>query len=185
MYQEQEMGPASECAFVIDDTSQSRAGRKVEGTSCYFDHTQGRHRKGHQVPQLGLAGSKGFLPIEAQLVMGEKGAIQKPKDKPFKDQRSSAARDMHRAGRMTKHELFRDMLRRALLTGFRARSVLADAWFGCKENIRCCLDLKLKGHLSDETRQFGLRVSRPQLYRPPIVCEGSTQNAAQESSGTI
>jgi hypothetical protein len=145
MYQEQEMGPASECAFVIDDTSQSRAGRKVEGTSCYFDHTQGRHRKGHQVLQLGLAGSKGFLPIEAQLVMGEKGAIEKPKDKPFKDQRSSAARDMRRAGRMTKHELFRDMLRRALLTGFRAGSVLADAWFGCKENILCCLDLQLRG----------------------------------------
>src|ERR1039457_1739833 len=143
--QQDKLGSPFECAFVVDDSSQSRAGRKVEGTSCYFDHTQGRHRKGHQVLQLGLAGSKGFLPIEAQLVMGEKGAIEKPKDKPFKDQRSSAARDMRRAGRMTKHELFRDMLRRALLTGFRAGSVLGVAWFGCKENILCCLDLQLRG----------------------------------------
>jgi len=88
---------------------------------------------------LGLAGEKGFLPLEAQIVMGEKGRIDKPKNKPFKDQRSAAARDLRRAGEPTKHELFRDMLGRALRAGFRAAFVLADAWFGCKENIACCL----------------------------------------------
>jgi len=144
-YQDNEMGARSECAFVVDDTSKARAGRKVEGTSCYFDHTEGRHRTGHQVLQLGLAGQKGFLPIEAQLVMGEKCAIDKPKDKPFKDQRSSAARDMRRAREQTKHQLFRDMLQRAVRTGFKALYVLADAWFGCKENIACCLDNQLTG----------------------------------------
>jgi hypothetical protein len=97
IYQANEMGSRSDSAFVVDDSSQARAGRKVEGTSCYFDHTEGRHRKGHQMLQLGLASPKGFLPIEAQLIMGEKCAIDKPKDKPFKDQRSSAARDMRRA----------------------------------------------------------------------------------------
>ena len=89
--------------------------------------------------QLGLAAEKGFLPLEAQIVMGEKGAIDKPKDKPFRDQRSSAARDMRRAREETKHQLFRDMLQRALRAGFGACYVLADAWFGCKENIACCL----------------------------------------------
>jgi hypothetical protein len=137
--QDNDLGPRSQRAFVVDDTSQARAGRKVEGTSCYFDHTEGRTRKGHQVLHLGLAGEKGFLPLEAQIVMGEKGRIDKPKNKPFKDQRSAAARDMRRAGEQTKHELFRDMLGRALRAGFRAAFVLADAWFGCKENIACCL----------------------------------------------
>ena len=145
VYQDNEMGLRSECAFVVDDTSKARAGRKVEGTSCYYDHTEGRHRTGHQVLQLGLVGQKGFLPIEAQLVMGQKGAIDKPKDKPFKDQRSSAARDMRRAMEQSKHQLFRDMLQRAVRAGFRALSVLADAWFGCKENIACCLDNNLTG----------------------------------------
>jgi hypothetical protein len=145
VYQDGELGSRSQCAFVVDDTSQARAGRKVEGTSCYFDHTEGRTRKGHQVLQLGLAGEKGFLPVEAQIVMGEKCAIDKPKDKPFKDQRSSAARDLRRAREQTKHQLFREMLQRALRAGFRALYVLGDAWFGCKENIQCCLDNHLIG----------------------------------------
>jgi len=145
VYRGNEIGVRSQRAFVVDDTSKARAGRKVEGTSCYFDHTEGRMRKGHQVLQLGLAGEKGFLPVEAQIVMGEKCAIEKPKDKPFKDQRSSAARDMRRAREQTKHQLFRDMLQRALRAGFSAAYALADAWFGCKENIRCCLDNELVG----------------------------------------
>jgi hypothetical protein len=145
VYQANELGPPSQCAFVADDTSQARAGRKVEGTSCYFDHTEGRTRKGHQVLHLGLAGEKGFLPLEVQLVMGEKGRIDKPQDKPFKDQRQAAARDLRRAGEHTKHELFRDMLGRALRAGFRAAFVLADAWFGCKENLACCLENLLTG----------------------------------------
>jgi hypothetical protein len=145
VHQHHEMGPRSQRAFVVDDTSQARSGRKVEGTSCYFDHTEGRQRKGHQVLQLGLAGERGFLPVEAQLVMGEVAAIAKPKDKPFKDQRSSAARDLRRAQEQNKHQLLREMLRRALRAGFSAAYVLADAWFGCKENILCCLEHQLVG----------------------------------------
>ena len=145
VYQANDLGSRSQRAFVVDDTSQARAGRKVEGTSCYFDHTEGRTRKGHQVLHLGLAAERGFLPLEAQIVMGEKCRIDKPKDKPFKDQRSAAARNMRRAGQSTKHGLFRDMLGRALRAGFRAAFVLADAWFGCKENIACCLENHLTG----------------------------------------
>jgi hypothetical protein len=145
VYQDNELGSRSQRAFVVDDTSQARAGRKVEGTSCYFDHTEGRTRKGHQVLQLGLAGERGFLPLEAQIVMGEECAIDKPKDKPFKDQRSSAARDLRRAREQSKHQLFREMLQRALRAGFRALYALGDAWFGCKENIQCALDLNLIG----------------------------------------
>ena len=143
VYQANDLGPRSQCAFVVDDTTQARAGRKVEGTSCYFDHTEGRPRKGHQILHLGLAVERGFLPIEAQIVMGEKGRVEKPQDKPFKDQRSAAARDLRRAGEQSKHSLFRDMLGRALRAGFRAAFVLADAWFGCKENIACCLENQL------------------------------------------
>jgi hypothetical protein len=139
VHQANELGPRAQRAFVVDDTSQARAGRKVEGTSCYFDHTEGRHRHGHQVLQLGLAGEHGFLPVEAQLVTGQKAAIDKPQDKPFRDQRSAAARDMRRAREQSKHQLFREMLHRALRAGFRAVYLLADAWFGCKENIAACL----------------------------------------------
>jgi hypothetical protein len=140
-----DLGARSQRAFVVDDTSQARAGRKVEGTSSHFDHTEGCHRKGHQVLQLGLATEKGFLPLEAQIVTGRKCAIDKPGDKPFRDQRSSAARDMRRAREQSKHQLFRDMLQRALRAGFSAGYALADSWFGCKENIVCCLENGLVG----------------------------------------
>lgn len=143
--QQNELGPRRQRAFVVDDTSKARAGRKVQGTSCYFDHTESRMRKGHQMLQLGLAAEKGFLPVECQLVMGEKSAVDKPKDKPFKDQRSSAARDLGRAREQNKQKRFRDMLQRAVRAGFSALYVLADAWFGCKENILCCLQNNLIG----------------------------------------
>ena len=145
VFHQNEIGPRLQRAFVVDDTSKARAGRKVQGTSCYFDHTQSRTRKGHQMLQLGLAGEKGFLPVECQLVMGEKAAVDKPKDKPFKDHRSSAARDLTRAREQNKHKRFRDMLQRAVRAGFSAWYVLADAWFGCKENILCCLENDLIG----------------------------------------
>jgi len=90
-----------------------------------------------------LAAEQGFLPLEAQIVPGQKCAIDKPKDKPFRDQRSSAARDRRRAGEHSKPSRFRDRLRRAVRAGFRAASALGDAWFGCKENIACCLELSL------------------------------------------
>jgi hypothetical protein len=94
---------------------------------------------------LGLAAEKGFLPLEAQIVTGQKGWVDKPKDKPFGDQRSAAARDMRRAREQSKHQMFRGMLQRALRAGIRACYLLADAWFGCKENIGCCLDHGLVG----------------------------------------
>ena len=145
VFQSNEIGVHSQRAFVADDTAQARSGRKVEGTSCYFDHTEGRMRKGHQVLQLGMAAERGFLPVEAQLVMGHKAAIDKPKDKPFKDQRNSAARDLRRAQEHNKHQLLQQMLRRALRAGFSAAYFLADAWFGCKDNILLCLENKLIG----------------------------------------
>ena len=145
VYQQNELGSPAERAFVVDDTGKPRAGKKVEGTSCYYDHTLGLTQKGHQALHLGLATEKGYLPIEAQLVMGDKGAVDKPQDKPFKDQRSSAARDLRRARDLSKQQLFREMLPRALKAGFRAKYVVADAWFGCKENIACCLGNQLIG----------------------------------------
>ena len=51
--------------------------------------------------------------MEAQIVMNQSGPVAKP----FKDQRSSAARDLSRAGEQSKPELFRNLLQRALRAG--------------------------------------------------------------------
>jgi hypothetical protein len=143
VFQQNPIGPRRQRAFVVDDSTQARAGRKVEGTSCHFDHTQGQTIKGHQILQLGLAGEKGFIPVEAQIVMSDASPVDKPQDKPFRDQRSSSARDMRRSWEQNKHELFRNMLQRALRAGVSAAYLLADAWFGCKENIALSLECGL------------------------------------------
>jgi hypothetical protein len=145
VFHSNDLGSRGQRAFVVDDTSQARAGRKVQGTSCYFDHSEGRYRKGHVVLHLGLAAEKGFLPVEAQIIMGEKGAIDRPAEKPFRDGRSAAARDLARARELTKHQCLRQMLGRALQAGWSACYLLADAWFGCKENILFCLSNHLTG----------------------------------------
>lgn len=145
VFQDNDLGPRAQRAFVVDDSIKARAGRKVEGTSSHFDHTEGKTIKGHQVLQLGLASTQGFVPVEAQIVMSDVNPVEKPKDKPFRDQRSSAARDMRRSWEHTKQESFRDMLRRAIRAGLDAAYLLADAWFGCKDNIALSLELGLTG----------------------------------------
>jgi hypothetical protein len=80
VYQNNDLGPCSQRAFVVDDTTQRRAGRKVQGTASHFDHTEGKTVHGHQILQLGLAGTKGFLPVEAQIVMSDVNPVDKPDD---------------------------------------------------------------------------------------------------------
>lgn len=141
--QQNDLGPREQRAFVVDDTIKQRTGRKVQGTASHFDHTEGRTVRGHQVLQLGVAGTKGFIPVEGQVVMSDANPVDRPKEKPFKDLRSSAAQDMRRSWSESKHRLFRNMLQRAIHFGFRAAFLLADAWFGCKENIALALELKV------------------------------------------
>src|SRR3989441_995320 len=143
--QQNDLGARRHRAFVVDDSVKARAGRKVEGTSCHFDHTEGKTICGHQVLQLGLASEQGFVPVEAQIVMGDVNPVDKPKDKPFKDQRSSAARDMRSSWELNKHQMFRRMLQRALKAGLSAAYLVADAGFGCKENIALALEAELIG----------------------------------------
>lgn len=136
-----ELGPFEQRAFVVDDSIKARRGRKVEGSSTHFDHTQGRTVQGHQLLQLGLAGPKGMVPAEGQLIMSDSNPVNKLRD--FKDERSAAARDMRRSWKHSKHEHFRTMLSRAVKKGLRASYVLADAWFACKENISSGLEYGL------------------------------------------
>ena len=165
--QDNDLGPRRHRAFVVDDSIKARAGRKVEGTSSHFDHTEGKTVHGHQVLQLGLAGEKGFVPVDAQIIMSDVNPVDRAKDKPFKDQRSAAARDLRRSWEQNKHQTFRCMLQRAFKAGLSAAYLLADAWFGCKENIALALE-------SDLTAIFQMKRGKL-AYR----YEGSSYTAAQ------
>ena len=135
-----DLGPESERAFVVDDSIKRRRGKKVEGASKHWDHTEQRTVFGHQVVEFGMAGEKGFLPLDRQIYMSSEGAVEKPEDKGFRDKRSAAARDMARARGEDKQSMFRRMLKSVLRAGFKAKYAIADAWFGCKENIEAAIE---------------------------------------------
>ncbi len=101
------VGPDDQRAFVIDDTIKVRRGKKVEGSSLHWDHTENRYVTGHQVVELGIAGEKGFLPVDRQIFMGEKEAVGKTPENEFRDKRCAAARDMERAKNESKHTISR------------------------------------------------------------------------------
>ena len=84
-----DIGPVEKRAFVIDDSLKQRRGKKVEGSSKHFDHNESRVVQGHQVLEMGMAGEKGFLPLDRQIYMGKSNPVSKPEDKDF---RTSAVR---------------------------------------------------------------------------------------------
>jgi len=137
------LGMEKDSAFNIDDSIKHRRGKKVEGVSSHFDHTETRHVMGQQVLQLGLATGKGFLPLDEQIYIGNKRV--QGLQAPFQDQRHAVAKDYQSAFHENKNTMFRAMLKRALKNGFRSPHVNGDSWFGSKGNIAAVLDLELIG----------------------------------------
>jgi hypothetical protein len=170
-------GPSSECAFVVDDSIKVRRGKKVQGSSSHWDHTEGRSVRGHQVVELGLTGLAGLVPIDRQIYMGDKNAVNKPEDKGFKDHRSACARDMKRAKEESKHQAFRRMLKAAIKSGFEAAWVLGDAWFGCKENIMVALECGLHAIFQMKRGNMLYRIDDPDAEGASV--EGDCRSAQQ------
>jgi len=143
VYVNHQFGLEKESAFNIDDSIKHRRGKKVEGVSSHFDHTESRHVMGQQVLQLGLATGKGFLPLDQQIYIGSKKV--QGLETPFQDQRHAVAKDYQCALEDDKNKMFCGMLKRALKNGFRSPHVNGDSWFGTKGNIATTLNLSLIG----------------------------------------
>ncbi|MEZ5326985.1 MAG: transposase [Verrucomicrobiales bacterium] len=115
--------------------------------------------------------------MDRQIFMGDKNAVHKPEDKDFSDKRNAAARDMARAESETKHTMFRRMLAAALKAGHRAKYVLGDAWFGCKENIATALECGLEAIFQMKRGLMKYRIDDPSA--PGATAEGITYTAHQ------
>jgi hypothetical protein len=136
-----DLGPEKKRAFVADDSLKERRGKKVEGPSRHYDHNRGISLIAHQLLELGLAGVNGFLPLDRQIFMGEINPVDK---EDFKDKRCAAAKDLKRAREEDKHTMLERMLGEAIKTGYKAKYLIADAWFGCKRNIATALKFNLQ-----------------------------------------
>ena len=124
-------------AISADDTLDERYGKKVEATSLHWDHNKRTSIKGHQFLQLGLSNSFGFLPLIGHIYVGKKKRSKQ--SKAFPDKRNAVAKSYQDAHHLTKHELLEKLLDKIISFGFYAPYLLADAWFGCRRNVKLAL----------------------------------------------
>jgi hypothetical protein len=130
-------------AAVFDDSIKHRRGKKVAATSSHFDHTLGKHVMGQQVLEMGLATAKGYLPLDSQVYVGDtKTQMGK---RPLDDGRSAVGRSFSTANYSDKNQMLRDMLKRAKKMGIDFTHVIADSWFGNRDNIKAAISSKRTG----------------------------------------
>ncbi len=103
----------------------------MEGVSCHFDHTEGRHVMGQQVLTLGLETEDLFMPLDSQLYVSKSKTHERIRG--FQDKRSIAAKRYDEATNQTQAK---GMLGRAKRQGIKAEFLVADAWFGGTKPMR-------------------------------------------------
>ena len=65
--------------------------------------------------------------------------------KQLDDYRSAVGKDYTAAKYQNKNQMLRHMLKRAIRAGIKFTHVIADSWFGNKENIKAVVSSKLTG----------------------------------------
>lgn len=128
----------------------------MEGVSCHFDHTEGRHVMGQQILTLGLVTEKLFMPLDSQVYDSDskvQGLIR-----AFKDKRSIVAKRFDEGLDKSKPEIAKGMLGRAKRLGINADYLIADAWFGTKPMIETALSLAVTGIFKMKKNKMKYRV---------------------------
>ena len=144
-------------AYVLDDSIKKRRGKKMEGVSCHFDHTEGRHVMGQQVLTLGLVTEALFMPLDSQIYVS--GSKAHELNGEFKDKRNIVAKRYEEATKQTKPEIAKGMLGRAKRQGLKADYLVADAWFGTKPMIRTAQSLDITAILRMKKNTMKYRVT--------------------------
>jgi len=93
---------AHHSAFILDDTIDSRVGRKIENISFVHDHVAGRKKKtplGFKNLTLGLFDGKSFMPIDFSF-HSEKQLKKKDRKEQYKKERNSKSNGAKRKKRM-------------------------------------------------------------------------------------
>ena len=136
-----QMPSQSTKAFVLDDSIKIRHGKKMPGVSSHFDHTLGRSVMGQQVLTLGYSWEQGFVPLDSEIFISKVKAQELYED--FKDARSIVGKRYFQAQQLTKPQMAKSMMARAIRGGVKAEFLLADAWFGTKAMLRSTEELSL------------------------------------------
>jgi hypothetical protein len=138
---------AAHSAFIVDDTTDSRVGKRIEKISMVFDHVGSNKgsKLGFKNLTLGHFDGKTFIPLDFSLHSEKKLRI-KERNKQYKKKC-----EPHTPGAKRRKECEVDkitnalkMIKRAVKHGFKAKYVLVDSWFGSKRFIETIRQMKDK-----------------------------------------
>lgn len=130
---------ASNSAFILDDTTEAKTGRRIEQISIVHDHVAGKkgHKLGFKNLTLGLFDGKSFTPLDFSLHSEQPLKKARHRKEQYQKQRNpkSCGAKRIRECKVDKITNGLNMLKRAIKHGFRAKYVLVDSWFSSKEFI--------------------------------------------------
>ncbi|MCL5972422.1 MAG: transposase [Firmicutes bacterium] len=134
---------ADTSAFIIDDTTDARVGRRIENVSYIFDHVVGKTRLGFKDPVLGYFDGKSFIPLDFS-IHSEKGLRGKPRIVQYKKPGVPGSPGNTRRQECTVDKITQamTMIKRAVKHGFRAKYVLTDSGFRSKGFIQTVRQIK-------------------------------------------
>jgi hypothetical protein len=155
-------------AFIFDDTTIEKTGRKIEGVSKVWNHVIGRSVLGYQLLVMGYYDGVLFIPVDFSFHREKGKNSKKPyglKAKHLKQQyRKKTCKK--EAGFQRRKELNSSkiassvkMLKGAIKKGIVADYVLTDSWFTCWEMVKTAKDngLKYIGMFSKVKTKFTFR----------------------------
>lgn len=131
---------ADKSAFILDDTTLAKTGRRIEHISIVHDHVAGKkgYKLGFKNLTLGLFDGKSFNPLDFSLHSEKQLKKARHRKEQYKKKRhplSSGAKRI-RECKVSKITNGLNMLKRAIKQGFRAHYVLVDSWFSSHEFIK-------------------------------------------------
>lgn len=134
-------------AFILDDTVDSRVGRKIENITYIHDHVAGRVKKtlGFKNLTLGFFDGKTMLPLDFSLHT-EKPLKAKHRKEQYRKNRHRGSNGYKREKECKVDKITNGirMIKRAVKHGFKAKYVLVDSWFSSKGFIQAMREIKNK-----------------------------------------
>lgn len=150
-------------AFIVDDTTDSRVGYKIENISRIYDHVLHKVLYGFKILTLAFYDGISLIPIDFS-IHGEKKLDRKKAKKQYKrnvDPKSNGG--IRRKEVITsKIDQALAMIKRAVKNGFLAEYVLCDAWFTSKAFIQEIRAIKngamhLIASIRNDKRYYGFK----------------------------
>lgn len=137
----------SRSAFILDDTTDIRTGRKIENISFVHDHVGGKGKVGSKLGfkklVLGYHDGKNILPLDFSIHSEKKLKGKKRKEQYKKECVKNSNGDKRRKECTEKKNTNGlAMIKRAVKNGFMATYVLTDSWFSSEGFIKTVRDIK-------------------------------------------